>query len=53
MLYNRHTAACGTPPALSHAAADLYVGYVADRYGEQWICAERPWELWKRKALGR
>jgi hypothetical protein len=33
----RHTAACGTPPAVTNESADLYIGYFANRYGEQWI----------------
>ena len=46
-IYNQHTAACGTPPAFSNESADLYIGYFANRYGEQWIftfdpvCLER------------
>ena len=36
-LYNQHTPACGTPPAFSNESAALYVGYFANRYGEQWI----------------
>ena len=36
-IYNRHTAACGIPPALSSASAELYVGYFANRHGEQWL----------------
>jgi hypothetical protein len=36
-IYNQHTAACGIPPAFSNEAADLYVGYFENRYGEQWI----------------
>jgi hypothetical protein len=36
-IYNRHTAACGAPPAVTNEAADLYIGYFANRYGEQWI----------------
>ena len=34
---NQHTAACGTPPALSNESGDLYIGYFANRSGEQWI----------------
>jgi hypothetical protein len=36
-ISNRHTAACGPPPALSNEFADIYVGYFENRYGEQWI----------------
>ena len=36
-IYNQHTAACGTPPAFANESADLYIGYFANRYGEQWI----------------
>lgn len=36
-IYNQHTAACGAPPALSNESGDLYIGYFANRYGEQWI----------------
>jgi len=36
-VYNHHTVACGTPPAYSNESADLYIGYFANRYGEQWI----------------
>lgn len=36
-IYNQHTPACGTPPAFSNEFADLYIGYFANRYGEQWI----------------
>lgn len=28
-IYNHHTAACDTPPALSHEAADLHLGYLS------------------------
>jgi hypothetical protein len=36
-IYNQHTAACGTPPVLSNESVDLYLGYFANQYGEQWI----------------
>ena len=36
-VYNQHTLACGTPPAFSNESGDLYVGYFANRCGEQWI----------------
>ena len=36
-IYNRHPAACGVPPALSNASAELYIGYFANRHGEQWL----------------
>ncbi len=36
-IHNRHSAACGIPPAFSTEAADLYIGYFENRYGEQWI----------------
>jgi hypothetical protein len=34
---NRHTAACGEPPAVDGDAAGRYVGYFANEYGEQAI----------------
>ena len=36
-IYNHHAAACGIPPAFSNETADLYIGYFANRDGEQWI----------------
>lgn len=36
-IHNRHSAACGIPPAFSTKAADLYIGYFENRSGEQWI----------------
>ena len=36
-IYNRHTAACGISPALSSTSAELYIGYVENRHGEQWL----------------
>jgi len=43
--HSGHPAACGIPPAFSTEAADLYIGYFENRYGEQWIftfnCATR------------
>lgn len=36
-IYHHHTAACGIPLAFSNEAADLYIGYFENRYGEQWI----------------
>jgi len=36
-IYNQHPAACGTPPVVANESADLYIGYFANRYGEQWI----------------
>ena len=36
-IYNRHTEACGPPPAVSNESPDVYVGYFENRYGEQWI----------------
>jgi hypothetical protein len=36
-IYNRHTEACGPPPAGSNESPDVYVGYHENRYGEQWI----------------
>ena len=36
-VYNQHRLACGTPQAFSNESDDLYVGYFANRYGEQWI----------------
>ena len=37
LIHNRHSAACGIPPALSTEAADLYIGYFENRYGEQFV----------------
>jgi hypothetical protein len=36
-IYNHHTAACGIPPAISNDSAELFIGYFANRDGEQWI----------------
>ncbi len=36
-IYNQHPAACGTPPVFDDESADLYIGYFANRYGEQRI----------------
>ena len=36
-IHNRQPVACGAPPAVSTEAADLYIGYFENRYGEQWI----------------
>jgi len=36
-IHNRHSAACGIPPAVSTEGADLYIGYFENRHGEQWI----------------
>ena len=36
-IYNQHPAAGGTPPAVTNESADLYIGYFANRSGEQWI----------------
>jgi hypothetical protein len=36
-IYNRHTEACGPPPAVSNESPDVYVGYFENRYGDQWI----------------
>src|SRR5262245_30357822 len=36
-IHNHHSAVGGIPPAVSTEAADLYVGYFENRYGEQWI----------------
>jgi len=36
-VHNRHTAHCGTPPAVSNEAATLYVGYFENPFQEQWI----------------
>ena len=36
-IHNRHSAACGIPPAVRAEAADLYIDYFENRYGEQWI----------------
>jgi hypothetical protein len=36
-ISNRHTAACGPPPALRNESPVLYIGYFENRYGEQWI----------------
>ena len=37
-IHNRHSAACGIPPAGSTEPADLCLGYFENRSGEQWIC---------------
>lgn len=35
-MSNRHSPACGTPPAIDDAAGDVrYHGYFENRYGEQ------------------
>lgn len=36
-IYNRHTPACGNPPALSNGSAELYVGDFANRHGDRWL----------------
>jgi hypothetical protein len=36
-IHNRHPAACRIPPALTNEAAELYIGYFANRDGEQWL----------------
>ena len=37
-IENAHVPECGPPPAIYHRAEDnLYVGYFANRYGEQWV----------------
>ena len=36
-IHNRHSAACGIPPAFSAETADLHIGYFENRYGEPWI----------------
>jgi hypothetical protein len=36
-IYNQHFADCGTPPVLDNGSSDLYIGYFANRYGEQWV----------------
>jgi len=34
---NHHTPDCGKPPTIRDEPASLYLGYFANRYGEQWI----------------
>lgn len=35
---NAHVASCGRPPNIRHSSYDnAYVGYFANRYGEQWV----------------
>lgn len=36
-IINKHTTECGTPPSVSNAASDVYVGYFENRFGEQWV----------------
>jgi hypothetical protein len=36
-IHNRHSAACGIPPALSTEADALYIGYFENGHGEPWI----------------
>jgi hypothetical protein len=36
-VHNRHSAACGIPPAVSTEAAGLSIGYFENHYGVQWI----------------
>jgi hypothetical protein len=36
-IRNRHSAACGDPPIIDGAAANHYVGYFENYYGEQWV----------------
>ena len=36
-IYNHHTAACGIPPAVTNESAELHIGYVETRHGEQWL----------------
>ena len=36
-IYRHDTTGSGTPPALNNEAADIYIGYFENRYGEQWI----------------
>ena len=48
-LYNQHTAACGTSPGFSNESGNLYIGYFANRYGEQWM----PRELRSRHEMMR
>lgn len=44
-IYNRYTAACEIPSALSNVSAELNIAYFANRHGEQWLftfdCATR------------
>jgi len=35
---NAHVASCGRPPGIRHGPSDgTYVGYFANRFGEQWV----------------
>ena len=41
---NRHTTACGIPPALSNASAALYIGYFANR-PLPWFLSDTPFNV--------
>ena len=49
-IYNHHAAACGIPPAASNASAELYIGYFANRHGEQLLF---PFDRATREAILR
>ena len=36
-ISNHHTPNCGDPPIVDDRNPDLYVGYFANAFGEQWI----------------
>ncbi|HEY2253224.1 MAG TPA: hypothetical protein VGH74_19255 [Planctomycetaceae bacterium] len=36
-ISNHHTPSCGDPPIVDANDPAVYVGYFANRYGEQWI----------------
>jgi len=36
-IYNRHAAACGSPPSLSNETSALYLGFFENQEGEQWL----------------
>jgi len=36
-ISNHHSPGCGDPPIIDDRNSDLYVGYFANAYGEQWI----------------
>ena len=37
-IWNTHTDACGTPPAIANKGNEkFYYGYFQNRFGEQWV----------------
>ena len=36
-IHNAHAPQLGTPPIVDNADANIYVGYFANAYGEQWV----------------